>query len=205
MKIILGGHWEDYLEGGWIALTEQQQDMRKPLQWQDNSIDAIFTEHVQEHLTLVENLFFLKEALRVLRPGGILRTVMPTINKMIQFQNNDLGKHYSDVQTSHYYPNEDYALKELGLEGIREEPIAFMMDSLFKGHNHRFLWTSELYRKVAEKIGFSDVRTLEPGQSAFDISNCLERRVRGIDPNFLTNNSLPPVYDPESSVIEAKK
>jgi len=106
------------------------------------------------------------------------------------------------VQTKHYYPAEDAALTELGLDGIREEPIVFMLDSLFKGHNHKLLWTSSLMKKVLLKVGFRQVNIHEPGETKFDKSNCLERTIRGINPdNFPAGTK----YDPETQVIEAKK
>ncbi len=204
MKLIIGGHWTNAPEG-WTALTEQECDIRGVLPYQDGTVDVIFTEHVQEHVTLIDNIYFAKQVLRVLKPNGIFRMCMPCIDKMIRFKNDELGKHYSDVQTKHYYQNEDAALKELGLEGIREEPIMFMFDSLFKGHFHKMLWTSKLMKKVLEKVGFSKVNIVEPGNSLFEEKTELERIVRGVDVDILRDKFNMRFFDPESLVIEAKK
>lgn len=204
MKIIFGGHWNNPPEG-WVSVPEPEQDITKRLNYDDNSVDAIFNEHVWEHLPLEGAIYFAKESLRVLKDGGILRIACPTVDKLIKFKGDELGKHYSDVQTRHYYPNEDAALKELGLEGIREEPIVFMLDSLFKGHNHRLLWTSGLIKKVLLKVGFSQVNIHEPGKTKFDKSNILERTIRGVDPVFVEKKFKITEYDPETMVIEAKK
>lgn len=204
MKIIVGGHWDSAPEG-WQAFSERQLDITKGLPFFDNHISVIFSEHVQEHITLIENISFFKEALRVLKDDGILRICCPFIDKMMRVKNDELFKHYSDVQTRHYYPNEDTVLKELGFGGIREEPIMFMFDSLFKGHNHRMLWTSEMMKKVLFKVGFSQVDILEPGYSNFDKSNCLERTIRGVNPDYVLDTFNITNYDPESLVVEAKK
>jgi SAM-dependent methyltransferase len=204
MKVILGGHW-DSAPDGWIGLSEQDQDIRERLIFTDDSVDCLFLEHINEHISLGHNVLFFKEALRVLKHDGILRICCPYIDKLIKFENNELGKHYSDVQTKHYYPNEDAVLKELGFEGIREEPVMFMLDSLFKGHNHRMLWTTEMMKKVLYKVGFSVVVISEPGFSAFDKSNCLERVIRGVEPNYAYEKFGITEYDPESMVVEAKK
>lgn len=203
-KIVLGGHYES-CPHGWLCLGEQDQDITKRLIFADNSVEIMFLEHINEHVTIIENISFLKEALRVLKHGGVLRIAMPCIDKMIELKNNALGKHYSLVQTRHYYPNEDAALKELGLEGIIEEPIAFMMDSLFKGHHHKFVWTSELFKKVVEKIGFSEVYICEPGETSFNPEYCLERTIRGVDPEYVLKEFGVIKFDPETMVIEAKK
>ncbi len=204
MKIIFGGHWDNPPEG-WLSIPEPEQDITKHLNFEDDSVDAIFNEHVWEHLPLEGSICFAKESLRILNKGGVLRIACPTVDKLIKFKADELGKHYSDVQTQHYYPNEDAALKELGLEGIREEPIVFMLDSLFKGHNHKLIWTSSLIKKVLEKVGFSKVYIVEPGESKFDKLNCLERTIRGVNPEYVKEQFGIDKYDPETSVIEAKK
>jgi predicted SAM-dependent methyltransferase len=76
MNLIFGGHWKQH-EDGWEILTEKDQDITAPLKFNDNSVNAIFTEHVIEHVNLCQGIFFLKEAFRILKPGGILRTVAP--------------------------------------------------------------------------------------------------------------------------------
>jgi len=204
MKIVLGNHWCEAPEG-WTVLKEEQQDMTKTFQWQDNSIDAIFSEHCVEHLPFEGAISYFKESLRVLKPNGILRTVCPCIDKMIKFKNDAIGQHYCDVQTKHYYQNEDKALQDLGLKGVNEEPIAFMFDSLFKGHNHRFIWSSSLMKKVLEKVGFSQVNIVEPGNSLFEEKTELERIIRGVDPEYCLKEFGVTKFDPESLVIEAKK
>lgn len=204
MKIVFGGHYQQVPEG-WVSIPEPEQDLSKRLNQQDNSIDVIFTEHVCEHLSMEDCIFFMKESFRCLKKGGTFRIAMPTIDKLIKFENNELGKHYSDVQTRHYYPNEDRLLKELGLDGIREEPIVFMLDSLFKGHHHKLLWTSELVYKVLNKIGFSDVHIVEPGETYWDRNDCLERTIRGVEPNYVLGEFGLTKFDPETKVVEAKK
>jgi len=204
-KYVMGGHWTSVPSDDWVAWNEGDQDITKRLELEDDSVDTIFTCHVQEHITLIENIAFFREVLRVLKKGGILRIAMPTVDKLIQFKEDEIGKHYCSVQTAHYFKNEDAALKELGLSGIDEAPMAFMFDSLFKGHNHRFVWDSKLAKKVLEKVGFSKVYIVEPGESKFDKSNCLERTIRGVNPEYVKKEFGIDKYDPETSVIEAKK
>ncbi len=203
MKYIVGGHFTDAPEG-WKALSEQDCDITKQLPFADNTVDTIFEEHVFEHIDICSALNFIKESHRTLKKGGILRTVCPTINKLTTFKNDELGQLYAQFQTQPYYVKEDAALKELGLKGVAEEPIMFMLDSLFKGHNHRMIWSAEMIKKVLEKIGFSEVYICEPGETHFDKSDCLERVVRGIHPQVAFDMGIT-AYDCESQVIEAKK
>lgn len=204
MKVLFGGHYEACPEG-WQCLSEQEQDITKTLKYEDNSLIVIYLEHINEHITLIENISFLKEALRILKIGGVLRIDMPCIDKMIKFKNDGIGKHFADIQLSHYFAEENNALKKLGLQGISEEPIQFLFHSLIKFHNHKHVWTSKLMQKVLQKIGFSEVYICEPGQTNFNPEYCLERIVRGVNPEYIKNEFGIEYYDPESMVIEAKK
>jgi hypothetical protein len=209
MKVIYGGHWDNPPEG-WVSIPEDEQDLTLSLKQTPDSLDCIFTEHVGEHLSMNDCIWFMRESLKCLKKGGVFRIAMPCIDKIIQLKNDTFGKHYSDIQTKHYYPNEDSILKELGLEGVREEPIAFMMDSLFKGHHHKFIWTSELCKKVLQKVGYSEVYVQEPGETNFNKEYCLERVLRGANEDYLRKEFKIKSdgvikFDPETMVIEAKK
>lgn len=204
MKIVYGGHYQEVPEG-WISIPESEQDITQRLNLPDNSTDVIFNEHVWEHLPLEGAIAFAKESLRVLATGGVLRIACPTIDKLIQFKNDDLGKHYSNTQSRHYYLKEETALYQLGLDGLREDPIVFMFDSLLKGHNHKLVWSSTLIKKVLEKVGFGEVYIQEPGETNFNKEDCLERTIRGVDPEYVLEEFGITKYDPETLVIEAKK
>jgi len=54
-------------------------DLRKPLPVGGNSWDVVYASHVLEHFSRGEARAFLKECHRVLRPGGVLRIVVPDL------------------------------------------------------------------------------------------------------------------------------
>jgi SAM-dependent methyltransferase len=56
-------------------------DATKGLPIQDASVGVIYSSHMLEHLDRSEAAKFLKEALRILRPGGIIRIAVPDIKK----------------------------------------------------------------------------------------------------------------------------
>jgi SAM-dependent methyltransferase len=45
----------------------------------DHSVDALYTSHMVEHLDLDEAQRFLREARRVLIPGGVIRVAVPNV------------------------------------------------------------------------------------------------------------------------------
>lgn len=204
IKIIHAGHYQQVPEG-WLDIPEAEQDLTKPLKLENDSVDVLYNEHAWEHLPFEGAVFFAKEAHRVLKKGGILRVCCPCIDKIIKFKADAIGVHYSQVQLKHYFEKENKLLIDLGLTGIDESPLEFMIHSLIKFHNHQHVWASTLIKKVLEKVGFSRVNIVEPGTSLFEEETELERVIRGVNPEYCLKEFNVTHYDPESIVIEAKK
>ena len=55
-------------------------DARKPFPFPDASFDLVSSEHMIEHLSYPEGLHCLRECLRVLRPGGVVRLATPSLD-----------------------------------------------------------------------------------------------------------------------------
>lgn len=55
-----------------------QLDISEPLPFADGSVDWVYAEHLIEHVTMPVAVGWLREARRVLRPGGVLRITTPT-------------------------------------------------------------------------------------------------------------------------------
>ena len=58
-------------------------DLRKRLPFPDGSFDAVYSSHTIEHLHRDGALKLLREAWRVLRPGGRCRTLVPDLKKIV--------------------------------------------------------------------------------------------------------------------------
>ena len=73
-------------------------DLTKPLPYTDNSITAIFSSHVFEHLFMDEVEKLIGECYRVLKPSGICRVVVPDLEKIIALYNpEDPRKFITDI------------------------------------------------------------------------------------------------------------
>jgi SAM-dependent methyltransferase len=55
-------------------------DLRKPLPFADKSIDGIFCEEVIEHLSELDGAVMLRECLRILKPGAVIRVTTPDLD-----------------------------------------------------------------------------------------------------------------------------
>ena len=61
-----------------------QHDITRGIPFADNSFDAVYHSHVFEHLKPEQGERLLKECFRVLAPGGVLRIVVPDLEKIAQ-------------------------------------------------------------------------------------------------------------------------
>jgi len=58
-------------------------DLTKPLPWADGTADVCYTSHTVEHMSRDEGRHLVGEAYRVLRPGGVLRVVVPDLHDVV--------------------------------------------------------------------------------------------------------------------------
>jgi predicted SAM-dependent methyltransferase len=62
----------------------RRHDAGMLLPFEDNSYDACYCSHVLEHLYCNDALFLLKEIYRILKPGGIVRVVVPDLEDIVR-------------------------------------------------------------------------------------------------------------------------
>jgi len=73
-------------------------NLTKPLPFSSESIDAIFSSHVLEHLFMDEVERLIPELHRVLKTGGVCRVVVPDLEKIIvKYDVNDPRKFLNDI------------------------------------------------------------------------------------------------------------
>jgi len=59
-------------------------DVLKPLPFDSETFDAVYSSHVLEHLTPTDGEFFLREQYRVLKRGGCCRIAVPDLEKIVR-------------------------------------------------------------------------------------------------------------------------
>lgn len=204
LKIIFGRHWAR--QPGWLILSEEEQDITKPLTFADGSADAVFTEHVLEHVSFLEGAAFMREALRVLKKGGVFRVVCPVTEKLLAFTaSGDRDREYLRC-LERQFKAENELFAQFGFDGLKEFDKVFLLNSVFTGHGHKFIWSAALIERVLKALGYSEVRIYPPGEGSRP-EYCLERRRRGIYLGSDPAEDRAPgwVYDAESMAVEAVK
>jgi predicted SAM-dependent methyltransferase len=80
-----GNHYHPEWTNVDIASTEEGViacNLTQGIPFPTASFDVVYHSHVLEHIPKTEAEFFLKECSRVLRPGGILRVVVPDLEQI---------------------------------------------------------------------------------------------------------------------------
>lgn len=130
-------------------------DCRKKLPFTDGSVDRIRAEHVFEHMDpKKEAPKFLSECLRCLRPGGILRIVVPDLELFVNAYSAGTAEAWAEL---------GYNLNNLPF------PIATPMDILnhtFRQEGeHKYAYDFVTLRDRVLRAGFKDVKKQSWGNS----------------------------------------
>lgn len=88
------------------------------LPFPNNSVDVIFHEDFIEHLNQKEQIIFLSECYRILKPGGIHRVSTPSLFPSLKTANSNLKSGYIGVKTEIW---DDYKHKNILSRNILEE------------------------------------------------------------------------------------
>ena len=136
---------------GWVnidlvgAHADLAWDVRHPLPFADGTAEAVFLEHVLEHMTFEEGMTVLRHCRQVLIPGGVLRVGVP-----------DAG-----LYATGYVKGRD-ALERL--RPGRPTPM-LAMSEVFQEHGHVSAWDGETLCLVVEEAGYRAPEVMPGGSS----------------------------------------
>lgn len=134
-------------------------DMRKlPMKGvQDESYNGVYSEHFIEHLTKEEGINFLQEMKRVLKPGGVIRTVWPPM-EFVEWlrQDTDLTSHpwvqhyYNFYVVKHNFApshTKDMRIQDQCAEGI-----------MWQNGEHKHIWSKTELMDQLKQLGFYNIK-----------------------------------------------
>ncbi len=141
---------------GWIAtdLTPTRRDViyldaGEPFPFATGSVDRIHTEHMIEHVDYQTGQTMIAECARVLKEGGRIRVATPDYDTMVRLASSPLdGEAESLVRAS----NQRHDVPD----GHLGEAI-FVVNRMFSGHGHRFLYSKDLLTACLERTGLASI------------------------------------------------
>lgn len=104
LKLHTGSH--RVRKEGWVKVdlagipVDLAWNLAQPLSFPNKSVEAIFHEHLLEHMTLEVGLRMIDECYRTLRPGGVLRVVVPDATDLVVAYAESRGGPYGRCPTA---------------------------------------------------------------------------------------------------------
>jgi predicted SAM-dependent methyltransferase len=114
-------------------------DFQRPLPFADNCFDGVFCEHVVEHFTYDGGQALAREVLRVLKPGGCFRVIVPDAEFVMRS----------------YFETPKELIAYRGVAG--ETPMEAVNDFFRQRYEHQFLYDAVTMDKMLRGAGFAEV------------------------------------------------
>lgn len=154
---------------GWINMDSDPKvsgvevvwDFRNGIPFPSRSCALIYNEHFLEHLPVEQGVDFLREARRVLQPGGVLRIAMPSLDVLLE------------KATSADWRDQDW-LRWPGHEFIVTR--AQMVNIAFRWWGHEWIYDREELERRLREAGFSELVFCLRSQSEHKALRDLETR-----------------------------
>jgi SAM-dependent methyltransferase len=142
---------------GWVNIDISPAPLSLNVMWglpfEDGSVSHIFVSHLLEHLFFPRDVMkFFAELRRVLAPAGILRVVVPDIEKcMVAYGADDRTFFDSRRETWSWWPENPTRLEDfLGYAGAGAEP-AYLFES------HKYGYDFETLKRTLTSAGFDNI------------------------------------------------
>tara|TARA_B100001059_G_scaffold228624_1_gene259976 strand:- start:1505 stop:2230 length:726 start_codon:yes stop_codon:yes gene_type:complete len=184
-QVLLNFGTGPYPKAGWInsdisIRAEFYLDATLPLPIPDGCLDAIFSEHLVEHLSFVEAQNWISECYRCLKPGGTFRCATPGLHQLIAFYEGEGGATESELIDRHYTRFSREISREYG--GLAPRSLCIMLnDKLRLWGDHRFIYDEQLFAEILTAKGFEDLRFENYGQSTIPYLRGLESHADDTD------------------------
>lgn len=131
-------------------------NLAKGIPFGDGSADAIFHEHLLEHIPLRAGASLMDECFRVLRPGGVLRVGVPDAGELLQSYVGD-GEYLESIHPG----------RPTRLLGVQE---------LFYWHRHTTMYDEDTLALLFRAGGFPRPGRRKFGDTDLDVAPDTERR-----------------------------
>jgi len=127
------------VDGYYDRNVHHMMDFARRFPFTDDSFDGIFAEHVLEHFSRDQGVAVFRECLRVLRPGGLLRVIVPDAAKVI---------------AAYLEAPESLAEHRAPATGLAMEVVNMYA---YQRYEHQCLYDWALMRRTLADAGFAEI------------------------------------------------
>jgi SAM-dependent methyltransferase len=144
-----------------------------------DTFDVVYHSHFFEHLPRQAAKTFLAECQRVLKPGGVLRMVLPDLEAIVLMYIHAVGE--LDRGSRPAALDHEGAIFELFDQMVRSEssgtmqqpnPVKRAIEKLLRGgadktgENHRWMYDRHSLGRLLDDLGFKEIRQQSPATSS---------------------------------------
>lgn len=130
------------------------------------SVDVVYASHLFEHLSLKSVDLFLKEAYRTLKPGGVMRLVVPDLYQIAQKYVTFYNSTYTETDTT---KDIMWAIN-MHREGQYGHPGWFkklFLEMQGYPHQHKYMYDDKSLTYLTKLYGFRNPRIMSYGVSEY--------------------------------------
>lgn len=198
-RVILGAG--PHRRQGWLstdvvpASSAAYLDATRPFPFPDASIAYYHAEHVIEHIGYHAALSMVKEMRRTLRPGGIARIATPDLGKVAALVGDlaEIDREYVERTNASWSRNPDAQVNG-SLPVPHRNRSCFVINRLFYGWGHRFVFDRATLGDLLELAGFTSQSWFRAGESD-------DPALEGIESHGTTIEGF--INDYETMVVQA--
>jgi predicted SAM-dependent methyltransferase len=157
------------------------------------SFDYVYSEHLIEHLDITQQLNFLTESFRILKPGGKIRISTPRFEFLAKLASDDK----SEFEKEYLKWNANAFLKHIPDQLVNDMTVdVYVINNYFRDWGHQLVHSRASIMKLLEYCQFHKIKFEEVGQSE-------DPMLRGLEHHGLMITETYNKY--ETMVIEAEK
>lgn len=181
-------------------------DLRQGIPRSDESVDVVYHSHVLEHIDRDRADSFMAEVIRVLRPGGLHRIVVPDLELLARGYLNHLEA--VDASVASARDHDDFvagmieqSVRREAFGSAQKRPLRRRIENLVlgdarkRGETHQWMYDRVNLRHLLSQAGFVDIE-----RRAYDESRHANWAAYGLD-----RNDDGSEYKPGSLYVEAVK
>jgi predicted SAM-dependent methyltransferase len=161
VRLHLGCGWE--YKDGWVNIdlfatrADICWDLALGIPLSDGSVDAVFHEHMLEHLSLETGFAFTRECHRVLKSGGALRVGVPDAGELLDSYSGKADPGWANSRPT-------------GMLAVQ---------ALFYENGHRAMYDADTLTLMCRAAGFAEAAQFRPGEGSIHPNPDTPNRSKG--------------------------
>jgi predicted SAM-dependent methyltransferase len=140
-------------------------NLNKKWKYKNETVDIVYASHLFEHLTLKSAKLFLEEAFRTLKPGGVIRIVVPDLYKTVK-------KYIHEYENENTLDPTEYIMWAINMHREGQYGNVSFLKGIFlelQGypHQHKFMYDEKSLKHRLQNFGFIEILSQEYGNSKY--------------------------------------